>query len=169
MRSRILLMPQTKTTRLSKKQAFLAAYRATASVAGAARATRISRHTHHDWMKVDANYRAAFETVQDEAGQTLEDEAVRRAYEGVKRPIFYGGKPMKTGRGKNARTFYEVEYSDQLLLALLKRFRPKLYREHVAAEVTGSLELIDRLTAGRKRVIEFKQQNADSAERPAGT
>ena len=40
----------------------------------------------------------------------LEDEAKRRAYEGVKKPVYQGGK----------RVGYVQEYSDTLLIFLLK-------------------------------------------------
>ena len=63
------------------------------------------------------------------------------------------GKPVK----HRSKIIYDTEYSDQLLLALLKRFRPALYRERVETQVTGSLEIIDRLQAGRKRLLEMKR------------
>jgi hypothetical protein len=60
---------------------------------------------------------------------------VRRAKDGVKRLVLYKGVPVKIGR----RTIYHVEYSDMLLLALLKRFRPALYREHVSTEAYAQI------------------------------
>jgi len=141
-----------------RQRAFLAAFAATCSIDGAAAAAKVPREHHYDWKNRDATYRAAFEAVQDQAAQRLEDEAVRRALEGVKRPMFYRGKAVKTGRGRSARTVYEVEYSDQLLITLLKRFRPALYREHTTTEVLGSIELIERLEAGRQRVFEMRKQ-----------
>jgi hypothetical protein len=51
---------------------------------------------------------------------------------------------------------FEVEYSDTLLLALLKRFRPALYRDKVVAEVTGSIDLVERLQAGRQRLLQMQ-------------
>jgi len=135
-----------------KKRAFIAAYRTTASVHAAGRAAKIRPELHYQWLKSDAVYRLAWETVQDQAAQTLEDEAVRRAREGVKSMVLHQGRPVKHGR----KILYDVEYSDQLLLALLKRFRPALYRERTETQVTGSLEIIDRLQAGRKRLLEMK-------------
>jgi len=135
-----------------KKRAFIAAYRTTASVHAAGRAAKVRPELHYQWLKSDAVYRLAWETVQDQAAQTLEDEAVRRAREGVKSMRIHQGLPVKHGR----KILYDVEYSDQLLLALLKRFRPALYRERTETQVTGSLEIIDRLQAGRKRLLEMK-------------
>src|SRR5215471_10755942 len=142
----------TKTDAYPKKRGFLAAYGATANLRAAARAVGISQKLHFEWLKHDEIYRAAWESVQEEAAQALEDEAVRRAKDGVKRMVFYKGKPIRQGR----RMIYVTEYSDQLLLALLKRFRPHLYREHISTEVTGSIDIIQRLQEGRKRVLEMR-------------
>jgi len=146
-----------------KKRKFLAAYAATGNMSLAARSAGIAKSTHWDWLRAEAarpsgerEYTDAFHATQDEAAQTLEDEAVRRAHEGVKRPVMYKGAPVKQGR----RILYETEYSDQLLLALLKRFRPALYRDHVTTEHTGSIEIVDRLQAARKRIFEMRRNDA---------
>lgn len=138
------------------QRAFLAAFRAAPSVRAAAEAAKISPEMHKAWVRRDAAYKAAWEDVQDEAAQSLEDEAVRRAQEGVKRMVLYKGKPVRTGRGRNAKILYETEYSDQLLILLLKRYRPELYRERTTTEVTGSVEIIDRLQAARARLIKMQ-------------
>src|SRR5215831_12295042 len=116
--------------KLLKQRAFIAAYAQTANMTAAAAAAKTQRSNHYKWVADDETYRRAFEAIQEEVGQTLEDEAVRRAHEGVKRPVLYKGVPVKQGR----RILYEIEYSDQLLLALLKRFRPNLYRERTVTE-----------------------------------
>ena len=41
-------------------------------------------------------------------------------------------------------------------------FRPALYREHVTAELTGSIEIIDRLQSARKRLIEMQKNDVAS-------
>lgn len=132
----------------------------------AAAAARVKPEDHYGWIRRDAAYKATWEVVQDEAAQALEDEAVRRAHEGVKRPVLYKGKPVRTGRGKNSKILYETEYSDQLLIILLKRYRPALYRERTVTELTGSVEIIDRLQAARARVI--KMQAGELPESAAG-
>jgi len=73
--------------------------------------------------------------------------------------VLHQGRPVKHGR----KILYDVEYSDQLLLALLKRFRPALYRERTETQVTGSLEIIDRLQAGRKRLLEMTPNDGSIA------
>ena len=146
-------MSEKKNESFAKKRAFIAAYQRTVSVHAAGRAAGIRPEIHYQWLKSDPTYRAAWETVQDQAAQSLEDEAVRRAMEGVKSMRLHKGLPVKHGR----KILYDLEFSDQLLLALLKRFRPALYRERTETQVTGSLEIIDRLQAGRKRLLEMNK------------
>jgi hypothetical protein len=52
------------------------------------------------------------------AGRMLEDEAVRRAHEGVRRLLTYKGKPIRI-QGEH---LYETTYSDSLLQFLLKAY-----------------------------------------------
>jgi hypothetical protein len=146
--------PRNRSTH-DQQKAFIAAFALSANLSAAAKAVKIERARHYDWIEFDEPYRRAFEAVQDQAAQTLEDEAVRRAYEGIRRPMYYRGKPVKTG-GRRGRQVFEVEYSDTLLLALLKRFRPALYRDKVVAEVTGSIDLVERLQAGRQRLLQMQ-------------
>lgn len=74
-----------------------------------------------------------------EAGtDVLEDEARRRAFEGVEKPVYQGGKLVGTVR----------EYSDTLLIFLLNGRRPEKFRPLSRVEVTGArggpVEIEDR-------------------------
>ncbi len=72
-------------------------------------------------------YREAFEEAQEMACDAFEYEARRRAIEGVKRFKFHNGKPIidpETGQ-----PYFEYEYSDTLLIFLLKGAMPEKYRE----------------------------------------
>jgi hypothetical protein len=148
-----------------KKQiAFLKAYRITANITGAERACKLRPGTHHDWMQAkETIYRKAFLDIQAEMGQILEDEALRRAHEGVKRMQFYKGKPLRQGR----KIVYETEYSDQLLVLLLKGFLPEKYRERTTVEHSGSIDLVERLTAAKQRLGILKRN--DGTIEPTGT
>lgn len=145
-------------------RAFLAAYRATANITRAAAAAKVDRHAHYKLIETSAGYGKAFRAASKEAAQTLEDEAVRRAVEGVARPVMYHGKPVlvpvdpKKLRGKK-KPLLEREYSDTLLLALLKAKKPKEYRERLEhavedetarrfeGQMTDLLGLYHKLTA----------------------
>ena len=82
--------PQTRT--VDKRPAFLAAYRVCASVKAAARAARISRQAHYNWLREDADYHVKFREAAIEAAGALEDEAVERAMVGVFEPNVFQGR-----------------------------------------------------------------------------
>jgi hypothetical protein len=134
---------------------FLEAYAQIGGVTEAAAIAGINRRTHYRKLN-DPTYRAIFQETEEQAAQALEDEAVRRAKDGVRRPVMYQGAPVKIGR----RTLYHVEYSDQLLMVLLKRFRPQLYREYITPEHTARVDIAERLLAARRRLIEMRAKDA---------
>lgn len=109
-----------------KKRAFLAAFAELGSVTHTARAAGIRRETHYKWLHSDPEYARAFrEEATPRAADTLEAEAVRRAMQGVKRFKFYQGKPILDPETK--RPYYEHDYSDVLLIFLLKGLKPERY------------------------------------------
>lgn len=61
------------------------------------------------------------------AVESLEDAAVQRARYGMDRPVFHKGKVCG----------YVREYSDTLLIFLLKGAKPLKYRERLNIEHTG--------------------------------
>lgn len=74
-----------------------------------------------------ANHRAVDETLEDDIKAAKQDfvdraeaELARRAVEGLIKPVFYRGERVDNGEIR--------EYSDQLLIALLKRHVPE-YRD----------------------------------------
>lgn len=101
-----------------KKRAFLAAYVKTGTVTGAATAAKIGRTSHYEWLK-DKQYADAFAGAKEEASDALEQEARRRAIDGVLEPVYYQGELV--GRVRR--------YSDTLLIFLLKGNKPDKYRE----------------------------------------
>ena len=84
--------------------------------------------------------------LENRAVDALEDEAVRRAYEGVERAVTVAGQ----------REIIR-EYSDTLLIFLLKGARPERYRDNLRLEGAFQLNMsaiADRLREGRLRVAE---------------
>ena len=120
-------MPDEEEVKVSRTSAFLKAIRETGSVKAASEAAGVSRDLHYRRLRSDPAYKAAFEAALDDATQMLEDEAVRRATEGVKRVKYYQG--VKCG------TY--LEYSDQLLALLLRARRPQKYRESSSVAVAA--------------------------------
>lgn len=110
-----------------KKRAFLAAYSEVGNITQAAIVAGVSRQSHYDWLKEDADYPQAFRTAGEEAGERLEQEARRRAVTGIDKPIFQGGKQVGVVR----------EYSDTLLIFLMKGNMPEKYKDRVHQEHSG--------------------------------
>jgi hypothetical protein len=141
---------------VSKKAAFLSAFAATASVTKAAKAAKVERQLHYRWLQEDEAYRGDFEEAKELAAQLLEDEAVRRAHEGVLEPLVYQGqfsykqRPKKDGSGNIMRDASNrivmenygtplgvLKYSDALMMFILRGLRPEKYRDRTGLEVSG--------------------------------
>lgn len=148
-------MPAKKTTP-SRVSVFLQAYASTGSVTAAAKAAGIDKKLHYRRLETDAEYRKAVEALQDRVGQELEDLAVERVRDGFKRQLHWRGRPMKS---KNGHLVYETQFDTQLHVTMLKRFRPRLYREHATVEHTGSINLVERLEAARARLVALKRDD----------
>lgn len=109
----------------SRKNAFLAAFRECGIITKAAEIAEINRTTHYDWLKNDPEYTERFRDAEEQAAERLEQEARRRAVEGVEKPVFYQGQVCGT----------VTEYSDNLLMFLLKGIKPEKYKDRVSNEV----------------------------------
>lgn len=124
---------RTPRGRKMKQAAFLKAFAKCGVVTRAAEAVGIDRHLHAHWMRDDPEYAEAFADAQEQAADMLEAEAVRRATQGVMRLKFHNGEPIidpQTGQ-----QYAENEYSDTLLIFLLKGARPAKFRER--REISG--------------------------------
>jgi hypothetical protein len=130
----ILSKPSYKST-AARMRIFLDTYAKTGRVNRACEVAHIAHKTHYRRLESDPTYRQAFERAEQQVGQMLEDTAVERALNG----------------------------DSHLLLALLKRFRPEAYRERLSAEVSGTINLVDRMSAAVERVRLMRRN--ESAER----
>jgi hypothetical protein len=102
-----------------QKRALLAAYVTCGRISQAASAANVQLRLHYYWKKGDPVYLEAWQEAQEMVGEMLEDEARRRAHDGVIRTKFY----------KETIIAEEIEYSDALLIFLLKGAKPEKYRE----------------------------------------
>ena len=117
----------TKKGELSVLQrAFLAAFAECGTVTFAALAAKVHRSRHYRWLDEQA-YATAFEVAKNAAAETLENEARRRAVEGVTEAVYYQGEVVGTIQ----------KYSDVLLIFLLKGALPAKYKDR--REVTGAV------------------------------
>jgi len=116
----------TKLT-AKKKKDFLDLLAQTGNVSQSAEAVGTTRYTVYRARKADPEFAAAWDEAVEVAVIALEDEARRRAYEGVEEPVFYKGEVC----GSIQR------YSDTLLIFLLKGHKPDKYRDKSHVELTG--------------------------------
>jgi len=108
-----------KFTPSPTQKRFLACFEACGSIIKACRWAKISRQNHYEWMQEVAGYKQAFDQARERAMDLLEGEAVRRAHDGVTKAVRYKGKVVG----------FDSEYSDALLIFLLKGGKPDRYRE----------------------------------------
>jgi len=83
----------------------------------AAKEAGVSRAIAYRWRQRSPKFAAAWDEAVAEGIDRLEDEAHRRAVEGVERPVYQGG--VRVGEIK--------AYSDSLLTLLLKSRRPEVW------------------------------------------
>jgi hypothetical protein len=107
--------------------AFLKAFEAEHLVSEAAKIAGVGRRTVYDRRAKDSKFARAWAEVEERSTELLEREAYRRAAEGVERPVYSKGELVDHVR----------EYSDQLLMFLLRSRRPDVYREHRRLEHVG--------------------------------
>lgn len=122
---------------------FLLALSSGLSVSGAAKAAGVSHRAMYDRRNRDTEFAVAWQDAVKAGVDVLEDEAFRRGVEGVERRIFYKAKCIDVVR----------EYSDALLIALLKARAPERYRERhkISHGATVSGDWQARIAAARKR------------------
>lgn len=98
-----------------KRNAFLVALAETGKVAHSARAAGYtSTETLRQFRKTDEDFADAWDLAALAAGDLLEEEAIRRAVDGVMEPVFY----------KGAIVGHKINYSDALLTTLLRATNP---------------------------------------------
>lgn len=127
-----------KTLRQSgqAKHAFLESYAQWANVSYACQQSGVPRANVYMWLEHDTVFAAAFHVAEAAATERLEREAWRRATEGTpyKRTSYWHGEPVGTDE--------KVEYSDQLMMLLLRARKPDVYREKVDVTVNQVVKAI---------------------------
>jgi hypothetical protein len=107
------------TTELQER--FLEALADTGSVSTAAAVAGTSRTRVYELRRVDPTFASAWQEAEEIATDRLEDEARRRALEGVPELLVSAGKLVRDDQGQPITV---RRYSDNLLLALLRAHRP---------------------------------------------
>lgn len=104
-----------------RKNTMLKALAQGASVSAAAASAGTTRATAFRWRKADPEFAKAWADAVEEGTDLLEEEAVRRAVDGVQVPIYYKGEVCGV----------VFEKSDRLLEFMLKARRPQVYGDKI--------------------------------------
>ena len=110
---------------------FIETLERTANVSLSCKNVGISRKVAYSWKNKDSakgrDFRRRWDAAIETAVDVLEAEARRRALKGVEKGVYHKGKEVAVERN----------YSDTLLIFLLKAHRPETYRETKRLEHTG--------------------------------
>jgi len=118
------------------KHAFLESYAQWANITEACKCSGIARSTFYVWQEHDPKFAFAVQQAGEQATERLEKEAYRRATEGTpyKRTSYWHGEPVGTDE--------KIEYSDQLMMLLLRARKPEIYREKLDVTVNQIVKAI---------------------------
>ena len=139
--------------------AFLAGLERGLSVTGAAAAANLPRGALYRWREDDPDFAAAWRMAALAGADLLEDEALRRAMEGVEKPVFYRGQQVGTVR----------VYNDRLLMWLLQRRQPAAQDLRQALEEADACrqEMTRELERARERIAQLGQELMEARQAPA--
>ncbi len=109
---------------------FLRALSQSGNVSEAARMAGIPRGRLYKLKASDKAFAEAWALAIEEATDLLASEAMRRAIDGFEEVKYFKGEPIGTVR----------KYSDQLLMFLLKAYRPSMFNQHSDTATTETME-----------------------------
>ncbi len=112
-----------RTARTRKR--FLEFLESTGHVLRSAAAAGACIRAFYNWRDDEPEFAADWEAALERAVDRLEDEAFRRALEGVEMPVYYQGKPVGT----------VSKFSDRLLMFLLTKLRARRYQDPAVTAV----------------------------------
>ncbi len=141
------------TARLNK---ILAALNAGATLSKAASVGGISLTTLRNWRKADGAFEQGCLDALEAGTDALEDEAFRRAAIGTKKPVGFH-------QGQHTGVFV-TEYSDSLLVFMLKARRPDKFKDTAKSEPTKTID-----TKGAKDALLSKFSALSGAPRSTKT
>ena len=142
------------------RRKFLKELRRTCNITMAAQKVGITKVYAQQVKLKDPDFKAAWQNALDEGIDLLEDSARKRAFDGVKKEVYYQGKVC----GK----FHE--HSDGLTTFLLKAHRPEKYRDHSTVDLNhkGGVLIIPPSAGGVDKWLEensAKMEIGDDDER----
>jgi hypothetical protein len=138
------------------KKAFLERFRLHGNISRACREVKIDRSTVYSWQEDDDEFASGYRIAEIEATERLEEAAYERAINGVTQetPIYF--------RGQAIDSVVKTEYSDTLLIFLLKARAPEKYRDRVDVTTNGAVQ------SEAQRIAEKYGKTVDEVVRAAG-
>ncbi|HVZ39480.1 MAG TPA: hypothetical protein VHI13_09395 [Candidatus Kapabacteria bacterium] len=118
--------------------AFLEVLARSGNVTLACYAAETDRQNAYQLRNRDADFRELWDAALEMAADRLEEEAWRRALEGVERYVVSQGKIVM---GPDGKPLIEEQYSDMLLDRLLRAHRPEKFRDSYGV-VGGSVTIV---------------------------
>lgn len=160
-----------------KVAAFCAALAETCNVGKACAAVGMGRTTAYAWRDDEPEFAALWDRAMKVGVTALEDEAHRRAFDGVADPLTHQGQftyQYEVARDEQDEIIHNEDgtpkmiiardsrgepkiatirkYSDTLAIFLLKAHAPDKYRERQHIEHAGQVDIVNVLNAARTRV-----------------
>ena len=132
---------------------FIDTLRVLGNVWVAAQQASVARTNVYDEYNRDPEFAKKWDAAEQESADRLEAEAWRRAHDGIDKPIYWQGERVDTVK----------EYSDTLLVLLLRARRPAKFRENYSVAVgnpDGSALVIDN----RQQAINLFTSSPEAAQ-----
>jgi len=120
---------RTLRTPENARKAWLLAFEAHGTVTDACKVTGVGRSTVYGWRQQHEEFAVAWADVEEATTERMEREAFRRGTEGFIKDVYHRGEVVGQER----------QYSDTLLIFMLKSRRPERYRDNVKIEHGGSV------------------------------
>ena len=129
----------------------------TASVTAAARTAGLQRSTLYHLREHDPLFAARWDKAGKLGTERLQDEAMRRTFDGVEKPVFHAGQQVAS----------VPQFNDRLLQFLLRAHRPDIYDRPRFPAPTRPFDLIKRMADAEKRMAVFEAAEAAEAAKAA--
>lgn len=149
-RTRAKAKPKPKRKAKPWPSVFLELFAECGNVSEACRGAGIGRTTAYRHRQADEAFALAWHDVEEEATDKMEAEAYRRGVKGVLKPVFQKGEEVGQIR----------EFSDQLLIVLLKAHKPEKYRERIDHRHSGDAPAAPPLDVSKLSLAEAKSLRA---------
>lgn len=125
------------------------------TVSAACQLAVIGRATAYRHRQSDEDFALAWADAEEESTEKLEEEAFRRAFKGVTKPVHYQGLVVD----------FVEEYSDTMLIFLLKARRPDTYRDRFDFKHSGSVRHPSVPGTAELDLTKLEQEEIDTLER----